>query len=185
VDKEFILVVSDTHGSVEPLTAVLRWAAEQGLKRGLFLGDGLDDIEAAAGASGTVFTWTAVRGNMDNAGPLSAVAEFAGRRLYLAHGHGLYLDFGFETLAAQARAAGAEAALFGHTHVPCFDFFDGMAFLNPGSVGRPRSRLGASFAVLEAPVRGPLKAVFWGITGTRSGYAIKQLAGLPSNADSL
>jgi putative phosphoesterase len=174
VDKESVLVVSDTHGCVKPLAAVLQWAAGRGIVRGFFLGDGTGDIEAAAEVSGTVFSWSAVRGNMDNAGPLSAVVELAGRRLYLAHGHGLGLDAGFETLAANA--AGAEAALFGHTHVPCFVFFDGMTFLNPGSVGMPRSRHGASFAVLEVPVRGPLKASFWSISTARSGYTIKQIA---------
>jgi putative phosphoesterase len=173
VDKESVLVISDTHGCVKPLVAVLQWAAERGIGRGLFLGDGAGDIEAAAGEAGTVFDWTAVRGNMDGAGPLSAVTECAGRRLYLAHGHGFQLD-SYSNLLTAARAAGAEAALFGHTHVPCFGFFDGMAFLNPGSAGRPRSRHGASFAVLEVSVHSPLKAVFWGISKTRSGYAIKE-----------
>ena len=175
VNKEPVLVVSDTHGCVKPLAAVFAWAAKRGLTRGLFLGDGADDIEPAAAASGTVFGWSAVRGNMDNAGPLSAVVELAGRGLYLAHGQGLGVEAGFETLAANALAAGAEAALFGHTHVPCFDVFNGVTFLNPGSVGRPRSRAGASFAVLEVPVRGPLNVVFWGITRAGSGYAIKQI----------
>jgi putative phosphoesterase len=175
VNNDRILVISDTHGYVEPLAAVFRWAAERGLDRALFLGDGSDDLGPAAQASGTVFTWLAVRGNMDKTGPLSAVVEAAGRGLYLAHGHGLGLEFGFETLAANARNAGAEAALFGHTHVPRFDFFDGLFFLNPGSVGRPRSRAGPSFAVLELPPAGPLKAEFYGISKTRSGYAIKAL----------
>ncbi|MDR2049431.1 MAG: metallophosphoesterase family protein, partial [Treponema sp.] len=125
MDKESVLVVSDTHGYVKPFTAVLQWAAGRGLTRGLFLGDGFADLEPAARAAGAVFAWSAVRGNMDAAGPLSAVVELAGRRLYLTHGQGLGLDSGFETLAALAQAAGAEAALFGHTHVPCFGFFDG------------------------------------------------------------
>lgn len=170
------MVVSDTHGSVEAFAAVLAWAAGRGLTRGLFLGDGSDDIEPAAAASGAVLSWTAVRGNMDGAGPLSAVVELAGRRLYLTHGQGFQLDSGFELLAGAARTAGAEAALFGHTHIPCFDFFGGLCFLNPGSVGRSRSRLGASFAVLDLPVRGPLRTEFWGIAKAHSGYAIKKLA---------
>jgi putative phosphoesterase len=176
VNKESVLVVSDTHGCVKPFAAVLKWAAEQGIARGLFLGDGADDLEPAAQASGTVFEWSAVRGNMDNAGPFFAVVELAGRGLYLAHGNGFDLEFGFEFLAARARDAGAEAALFGHTHVPSFDFFDGLFFLNPGSVGRPRSRAGASFAVLEASPAGPLMAEFYGIARARSGYVIKQIA---------
>jgi putative phosphoesterase len=175
VNNDRILIISDTHGYVEPLAAVFRWAAERGLDRGLFLGDGFVDLEPAAQASGTVFAWSAVRGNMDKAGPLSAVVEAAGRRLYLAHGHGLGLEFGFEILAANVRDAGAEAALFGHTHVPRFDFFDGLFFLNPGSVGHPRSRAGPSFAVLELPAAGPLKVEFHGIARARSGYVIKPL----------
>jgi putative phosphoesterase len=174
VDKESVLVVSDTHGCVKPLAAVFQWAAGQGIVRGFFLGDGAGDVGAAAEVSGTVFSWSAVRGNMDNAGPFSTVVELAGRSLYLTHGQNQGLEAGFETLAANA--AGAEAALFGHTHVPCFASFDGMIFLNPGSVGMPRSRHGASFAVLEVPVRGPLKASFYHIAAARSGYIMEKLA---------
>jgi putative phosphoesterase len=175
MDKDYALVVSDTHGAVGALAAVFTWAAGKGLGRGLFLGDGFGDIEPAASATGTVFDWSVVRGNMDSAGPRSAVVELAGRRLYLVHGQGLGLDSGFETLAANARAAGAEAALFGHTHIPCCDVFHGLFVLNPGSAGRPRSRVGASFAVLELPAAGPLKAEFWGIAKAGHGYVIKEL----------
>jgi putative phosphoesterase len=170
------LVVSDTHGCVEPLAAVLRWAAARGLEKAVFLGDGGGDTDGAETASGTVFTWSRVRGNMDAAGPLFVCGEFFGRRLYLVHGQDCGLDSGFERLAARAAAAGAEAVLFGHTHVPCFDTSGGMTFLNPGSVGRPRSRAGASFAVLQLPEQGPLTAEFLGIAKTRPGYAIKPLA---------
>jgi hypothetical protein len=111
------------------------------------------------------------------------------RRIFLVHGNRFAVETGLQGLGAAAGAAGAGIALFGHTHVPCLKYADtagkplpagdpgAVLFLNPGSIGRPRSRLGATFAVLELPpdTAGPPRVRFWGLTETRRGYTVGEL----------
>jgi predicted phosphodiesterase len=85
------------------------------------------------------------------------------------------VESGAQTIAAAARSAGAEAALFGHTHVPQTCTLDGIFVLNPGSVSRPRSRIGPSFAVLECPATGPLTAQFYGLSTKGRHLAVREL----------
>ena len=59
-----------------------------------------------------------------------------GVRLYLTHGHRHHVKMDTALLLADARKAGAKAALYGHTHVPnCYQESDGLWVLNPGSCG--------------------------------------------------
>jgi predicted phosphodiesterase len=53
--------------------------------------------------------------------------------------------------------------MFGHTHVPFFKNEGGLLLINPGSVGRPRSRIGSTFAVIECVEGEPLKVKFYEI----------------------
>jgi predicted phosphodiesterase len=115
-------------------------------------------------------------------------AEQFGRGIFLAHGNHHGIEAGHERLAEAAKAAGAGIAIFGHTHVPCLEyvnagpagFTEKILLLNPGSIGRPRSRIGASFAVLEIP--DPIsneaarpRVQFWGLSETRKGYAVRKI----------
>jgi predicted phosphodiesterase len=60
-----------------------------------------------------------VRGNGDAENlPPSDVLDFVGHRFFLTHGHLYRIYAGYDTLITSAAAMGADAALFGHTHVP-------------------------------------------------------------------
>jgi predicted phosphodiesterase len=144
------------------------------LTAAVFLGDGAEDLDKASAQAGFTPPWYRVRGNGDldfsipeslvlevPAGPENPGAQAgrggrtkpdnpsAVRRLFLAHGNRYAVDGGSGAIAAAARAAGAEAALYGHTHVPLCGETEGIFTLNPGSIGRPRSRVGPTFAVLD------------------------------------
>jgi putative phosphoesterase len=106
--------------------------------------------------------------------PESAVLDFCDHRFFLCHGHRYSLYRDYDTLIAAARNNGADAALFGHTHVPSLDNENGLLLINPGSVGRPRSNAGATFAVIECLPETPLKVEFFGIDPERN-YQIKSL----------
>lgn len=57
-----------------------------------------------------------------------------GAVLYLAHGHRHYVKSGTGRLLADARAAHAAVALYGHTHeAECYCDGDGMWVMNPGT----------------------------------------------------
>ncbi|MDR1308201.1 MAG: metallophosphoesterase family protein [Treponema sp.] len=183
-----VLVISDSHGAVPALAAALDWVRSgardsvpppAAFTAAIFLGDGAPDLSPASAAAGFTLPWYRVRGNgdLDFSIPETLVPEIpgTGRRLFLAHGNRHGVEAGYDTLAAAARAAGAEAALFGHTHVPAWDTRGGIPLLNPGSIGRPRSRSGPSFAVLNCPPSGPLGARFFGLYAKGREIGIREL----------
>jgi len=162
-----LLVISDSHGSIAALTTVLNWAqsANAGaLDAAVFLGDGCEDLNIASARTGFPLSWHAVRGNGDYlfSIPDNMVLDLpSARKLFLSHGNRYHVREGYKTIAAAARNAGAEAALFGHTHVPYCATVDGIFLLNPGSISRPRDSADCTFAVLECPDSGPLAARFY------------------------
>jgi len=184
-----VLVVSDSHGNIPALTEVLSWAQaggavsgsagsgeKQPLAAAIFLGDGADDLAPASARAGFTLSWNVVRGNVDINFSLpgamlleipgsgqAANSSHTARKLFLTHGNVYNVGEGCKALAAAARTNNAEAALFGHTHVPHCEMLDGILLLNPGSIGRPRSNVGPTFAVLECPPVGPLGARFFGL----------------------
>jgi putative phosphoesterase len=158
-----ILVISDSHGNIAALTTVLKWAHDADLEAAVFLGDGYEDLGLASARAGFDHSWHAVRGNGDYqfSLPDSMMLEISARTLFLSHGNRHNVREGCKTIAAAARNAGAEAALFGHTHIPYCATVNGIFLLNPGSIGRPRSDAGCTFAVLDCPDSGSLAARFF------------------------
>jgi len=167
-----MLVLSDTHGSLSALKTVMNWAKDRmppndTICDAVFLGDGVSDLSPAADAAGFYGNWNVVRGNNDYEYAIqeSAVFDFADYRFLICHGHRYSLYSGHHTLVSAGRSNNADVVMFGHTHVPFFKNESGILLINPGSVGRPRSRIGATFAVIECIQGEPLKAKFYGIGG--------------------
>jgi len=170
MDSRKLLVLSDTHGSVHALKAVLDWAKNRippndTILGAAFLGDGIADVQYVAKATGFFCDWKLVSGNNDfgHSTPEAAVFDFAGNRFFMCHGHSHSLYGGYHTLVAAAASADANVALFGHSHVPFQKVEGGVLLVNPGSVGRPRSRIGATFAVIKCAEGERPEAEFFGI----------------------
>jgi putative phosphoesterase len=173
-----LLVISDTHGHTESLIAVLRWAQRRRQADALvFLGDGAGALSQALAQTGFAAPWKAVKGNGDYDAPFPPfdVLDFAGRRFFLTHGHLYSLLGGFDALAAAAESQGAGAALFGHTHIPFWDESGGLLLLNPGSLGRPRSSRGPSFATIECPGNEWFRVHHWGLSEGPLGKTIREM----------
>jgi putative phosphoesterase len=169
-----ILVISDSHGDITALSAVLAWVKNMVLDAAAFLGDGAEDLAFSSAQAGFSLPWHKVRGNgdYDFSIPDNIVMEIPpSRKIFLSHGNRLRVREGKRVIADAAHRTGAEAALFGHTHIPYCDTVDNIFLLNPGSIGRPRSDSGPTFAILECPESGPFAARFF--TLDRSG--IKRL----------
>lgn len=131
-----ILVLSDSHS----LLRVMR-VAVQGVKPDaiIHLGDYFDDGEVIREENMHI-PFHSVPGNCDKYRMYQPRAEIlsypvCGVRLYMTHGHKHHVKSGLYSLLQDAKAADAQAVLFGHTHSPLCEMIDGMWVLNPGSCG--------------------------------------------------
>ena len=117
------LILSDIHGE----TTTLRWLLEEVWKQVgpidayICLGDGVrdfDNAEAFIRQRDEHATMYAVRGNCDftAAHPDRLVIHLGGLKIYLTHGHIHRVKGGLDYLRSAAREAGADIALYGHTH---------------------------------------------------------------------
>jgi putative phosphoesterase len=171
-----LMVISDTHGHTGSLEAALRWGVKHKVDALVFLGDGTGDMPEACVSTGFTIPWKMVRGNTDQdvSVPYADTLEFAGRSFFLSHGHLSGVSQDLSILASVAQ--GADAALYGHTHVPGWEEINGVLVLNPGSVGRPRSAAGASFATIECPPGEWFNIRFWEIrSGAFKEKTIKEM----------
>lgn len=154
-----LVIISDTHGKRARIDEVLsRNPLYDAL---LFLGDGARDfdIDRTGGFIG-------VCGNCDSFSGLGDILPtermlcFDGIKILMTHGHKCSVKFGTEKLEEYAATRGADAVLFGHTHVPIEKYIPAesklgtavtekpMYVFNPGSLGAPNNGL-PSFGVME------------------------------------
>lgn len=129
-----VLVVSDVHGKLNLLREAIE--AQPTARDVLFLGDGLRQVEDVMELYPDRTFYT-VPGNCDfGASGLSVRQEtFGGKRFYFTHGHLHGVKSGLYRLYLAAQQAGADIALYGHTHVAYEDYVDGVYLFNPGSLG--------------------------------------------------
>lgn len=132
-----ILVLSDSHAGLSFMRLAIRAVKPDAV---IHLGDFYDDGLAIA-QENPYLVFHQVPGNCDRFRcPPSVMPtvcyDVCGVRLFMAHGHNHGVKFSPGRLIAEARAMGAQAALYGHTHsLDCHREEDGMWVLNPGSCG--------------------------------------------------
>ena len=106
----------------------------------IHLGDYYDDGEAVQEEFPHI-PFHLVPGNCDRNRMYKIVPEMlcynvCGVKLYMTHGHVQWVKQGIGRLLTDARAMGAQAALYGHTHTAdCHAEEDGLWVLNPGACG--------------------------------------------------
>jgi putative phosphoesterase len=133
-------VISDTHGLLRPEAL----GALQGVDRIIHAGDvGGPEILQQLQAIAPV---TVVRGNTDGGAwtqgmATTEVVEIDGVMFYVLHD---LLD-----LDLSPKAAGFDAVVFGHTHMPEIRQDDGVLYLNPGSAGPVRGSKPVSLALVD------------------------------------
>lgn len=142
-------IVSDSHGDVHVFNGMLdvpgAAEAELWLHAGDFAPDA-DDLELLSGRR-----VVRVLGNCDlfvDGVYDETVVEVAGHRIFLTHGHLFNVRFDTAMLAEAARTAGADIAVYGHTHIALVEHGD-VTVLNPGSIARPRDEQCGSFMLVD------------------------------------
>ena len=134
------LILSDIHGE----TTTFRWLLEEVWKQTgpidayICLGDGVrdfDNAEAFIRSRDPNATMYAVKGNCDfvTDEPDRLTIHLGGLKIFLTHGHVQRVKSGLDYLISAARTAGADVALYGHTHRANVEYFTPW-LLNPGAV---------------------------------------------------
>lgn len=138
-------VISDTHGLLRPEALVALAEAEHILHAGDV---GTPEILDALRKIAPV---TAIRGNVDAAGPCAElpatdVVELAGKLFYLVHS--------MHDLDINPAAAGVAVVVSGHSHKPSIETKNGVMYLNPGSAGPRRFQLPVTVALVAVGADG-------------------------------
>lgn len=163
-----LLVISDSHGRYERLSALLDM--QKGIDALIFLGDGLSDLERADAYSRGIAVF-AVKGNCDSFSTLTRERAsdemtlcFEGYRLLLMHGHTRGVKYGLDNAIYAASEREADILLFGHTHEPLERYLPAgeeyslekpMYIFNPGSLGASGDGYG-HFGLIEIRPNGVL-----------------------------
>ena len=128
-------VFSDSHGLVGHMITAIELEKPDIC---FFLGDGERDLARLEDHFPDLPIY-AVRGNCDFNTDLQRLilCNVEGVIIFATHGHlsNVKREDDFRTLIYQAKEAGADIALFGHTHYQYLAEHDGITLLNPGSAG--------------------------------------------------
>ncbi len=133
-------VLADTHGLLRP--EVL--PAFAGIEHILHAGDVgspavLDGLRAIAPV-------TAIRGNVDRAGPCAALPA---EEYVTLGGVNVYMLHDVHTLSLDPGAAGVHVVIFGHSHKPILEERKEVLFFNPGAAGARRFSLPVCVGLLH------------------------------------
>ena len=132
-----ILVLSDSHSTLSFMRRCVEAVKPDYI---LHLGDHFDDGQAMQEEYPHIRLYQ-VPGNCDRyrcppGQPEILIPRIGGVDLYMTHGHRHSVKSYLGALLRDARAANAQAVLYGHTHVAdCRLEEDGLWVLNPGSCG--------------------------------------------------
>lgn len=142
-----LLIFSDTHTDVAEMEKVIN--ESKGIDRILHLGDHARDAKRLSML--TQRTILAVLGNndrFDEDAPEERVVEVDSYSIYMTHGHLFSVSNRVDNLTMAAKTKGCSIALFGHSHVFESGIRNGVLYLNPGAVFRPRGDGIKSYAIL-------------------------------------
>jgi putative phosphoesterase len=136
-----IIIASDSHGRRDAVRELLE-RETQGSPSGspsafFHLGDSARDV-SEFDFPGVEFI--SVLGNCDYMGgaPAERIYERGRARFFLTHGHKYGVKYGLDRLIGAAYKKKANICLFGHTHAPFLKEYEGIYFMNPGSLAFPR-----------------------------------------------
>lgn len=139
-----ILVLSDSHNGFsfgKFLSTV------NGADIVVHLGDGDRDKADLAAVLNVPFY--ALRGNCDFSGLREAYFAAGKFNILALHGDSFFVKSDLSYLRRYAEDRNADIVLYGHSHIPSIDWFDGKLFVNPGSLCRPRDGYKPTYCVID------------------------------------
>ncbi len=139
-----ILILSDTHRNTSDIEKLMPLAEECDLV--VHLGDHSSDMRGFIDRLGGKLLQ--VDGNCDftSTGRSELFFEEEGVKIFACHGHRYGVKGGVDRLFERAKEAGANVALYGHTHRSDVSIKEGIKLINPGCLTRYSSK--KSYCVL-------------------------------------
>lgn len=131
-------VVSDSHGDLHSLKKAVN--SMQNVDVLIHLGDYSRDAYILSKEINREIIY--VKGNCD----FQADADcdktiiLEGKKIFITHGHNYNVKYDYLDLYFKAQEIEADLVLFGHTHQSEIFEKDGILFVNPGSISRPRGQ---------------------------------------------
>ncbi|MBR6767039.1 MAG: YfcE family phosphodiesterase [Clostridia bacterium] len=127
-------VVSDSHGRQIMLEMFADKCRAEGYDYVFHLGDTRDDAKWLE--RNLSVPLISVAGNCDafSRHQREVRPTFEGHRFIAVHGDGQSVKYGYERLSYYAEDAGAEVALFGHTHQQFIGWVGSVLLINPGAL---------------------------------------------------
>ncbi len=142
------LIVSDTHGRHRKFEIALEEAGD--VDAVFHLGDIVGEEEYFENACECPVFMVAGNNDFWSDLPFEQEVEFAGKRIFMTHGHEYHVHSGICDIVSEGVKRGADIVMFGHTHVPFVEEQEGMMLLNPGSLTYPRqTNHKASYLILD------------------------------------
>lgn len=127
-----VLLISDSHGDIKKLNKIYTKEKPDIV---IFSGDGAKDFEELSFEYPET-KFIGVKGNMDFNYDMDIIkeCEINGKKIFITHGHFYDVKRTYSVLIAESKRIGADIAVFGHTHKPLNESFEGVRLFNPGSV---------------------------------------------------
>ena len=146
MDSAKVLIISDSHGDRSLLKKVLDIEKPQKV---FFLGDRINDIYALKITVDVDIC--AVKGNVDYGmeGVEDLVLSLNGYKMLLTHGHKYRIKHDYYSLYLKAMEYSVDFVFFGHTHTYTDFEENGIRFINPGSIAKPRDGEKGSYVIME------------------------------------
>ncbi|MDU2489810.1 MAG: metallophosphoesterase [Clostridium celatum] len=142
-----IAVISDSHGNRNSISKIKSKISDAEVL--IFLGDGENDLnEITEEFHGEVY---AVRGNCDFNGkyPEEMIIEIKGKKIFMCHGHKYGVKYGYNSIYYKGKEIGADIVLFGHSHLPIIEEYNGLTLMNPGSISHGMGRVDKTLGYIE------------------------------------
>jgi hypothetical protein len=141
-------VVSDSHGNDYTLKQSIENMIAANVDVIFHLGDNYYDSQLIELM--TNIPLYRIGGNTDfGKGDEEVLTTIDGVKVLACHGHKQRVKNGIENIYYYALEKEVDLVLFGHTHKILWEEYDGIIFVNPGSIGHPKGNDPFSYCIIE------------------------------------